>query len=260
MFPRSALLALPLLLALAATAGAADRVAPKVLVMTMFGGEAKPWLDSEPSSQKIRRSRPLQRRFQRHLFRGRPLPLTTGHGLRERRELHLRDRLQWRVRSDQDLRSDSRNRGRRSRQGHARLGALGAPRDRRRIAERDRPARGAEGLALGLSRDRELRRPAKKPNRAMARRSIGSTKRCCNPPSPDERRRTRRRRPGQGLSRALSRASRLGAPRGGDLRHDLLGHLVARRGHRGGDGRARASGDRRRRRPLHHAAGGQCDA
>ncbi len=54
MFPRSALLALPLLLALAPPAVAADpAIAPKVLVITMFGGEAKPWLDGDALGQKI---------------------------------------------------------------------------------------------------------------------------------------------------------------------------------------------------------------
>ena len=50
----SALAAALLFLAISPPAGASSPAfAPKVLVITMFGGEAKPWLDSEPLVHKL---------------------------------------------------------------------------------------------------------------------------------------------------------------------------------------------------------------
>src|SRR5580658_3469224 len=55
MFPRPSLLASALLLVLAPPPAAAAElaIAPKVLVITMFGGEAKPWLDGDALGHKI---------------------------------------------------------------------------------------------------------------------------------------------------------------------------------------------------------------
>ena len=46
-------LATAICLALAAPAAAADRIAPKVMVITMFDGEAKPWLEGRAFDTKV---------------------------------------------------------------------------------------------------------------------------------------------------------------------------------------------------------------
>jgi purine nucleoside permease len=102
-------------------------VAPKVLIITMFGGEAKPWLDGEALTRKFAPP---------GLFRANPdiacsdrglCLITTGMGYGAR--------LRRQVRPDEDLLSRRRHRRRRSHRWHGRLRPLGALRRRRRTAE-----------------------------------------------------------------------------------------------------------------------------
>jgi len=55
MVSRSSVLAAALLIATLSRPAAADSpaIAPRVLVITMFGGEAKPWLDAEALGRKL---------------------------------------------------------------------------------------------------------------------------------------------------------------------------------------------------------------
>ena len=159
------------------------RIAPKVLVITMFGGEAKPWLDGEALGHKIPAPGLSQTYPNVACSEDRLVHDDDRHGLRQRGEFDRSARLRRAVRPDEDLFSHLGHRGRRSGPGHAWLSALGALCRRRRAAERDRPARGAGGLELGLSGDRRARRPARKSSRATATKSIASTRTCCRRPS-----------------------------------------------------------------------------
>ena len=170
MFARSSLLASALLLVLAPPpAVAADpAIAPKVLVITMFGGEAKPWLDGDALGQKITVPGLSKALPGCRVLGGGLVHDDDRHGLRQCGEFDRGARLRRPVRPHQNLFSHFRHRGRRSGPRHAWLSALGALCRRRRAAERDRSARGAGGLELGLSGDR--RAGARREGRAALRR------------------------------------------------------------------------------------------
>jgi hypothetical protein len=90
----------------------APSFAPKVLVVTMFGGEAKPWLEGETLTRRIAVP---------GLAKAYPEIACTDSALRP----------------FENLLSYRRNCRRRSWPGNARFGVLGALCDRRRAAERD---------------------------------------------------------------------------------------------------------------------------
>ena len=169
---------------LAATSALAQEppIAPKVLVITMFSAEAKPWLDGEALTRKI----DIPGLFKTYptvgCSEGGLCAMTTGMGYANAASSASALAFSGRLRPDENLRHNFGHRGRRPRQGHARRRLSGA-----RFAvdvglQNEIDAREtARELEFGLSRDR-FARSVKRASSATKARFIGSTRRCSRPP------------------------------------------------------------------------------
>ena len=249
MVSRSSVLAAALLIATLSRPAAADSsaTAPRVLVITMFGGEAKPWLDGEALTQKVALPG-LSKAYPEVACSDDGLcMMTTGMGYANAASSIAALVFSGRFDLTKTYFLISGIAG-----VDPAMGTLGSAHWARfavdgglqnEIDAREAPADWSAGyLAIGAPAPGEKAEPrygdeVYRLNEDLLQAAFRLTKDV----------EARRQRRGQGLSGEICRSGGDRAAASLDLRHDLLGHLVARRASRRGDGGLRQARHRRQR-------------